>query len=97
MDHIDNLPNDYDIAYLDYYYGSSGGDIYINKYWNKNKLDEIKCTSAYMLSKKGIQKLLKNAYEIEMQIDSYLTIYAVINKDFNRYIANKNIFNQKVF
>lgn len=94
MKYINSVPNDYDIAYLDYLCLDCTNNIYVNNYWNENKLDSITQTSAYMLSKKGIQKLLKNVYVIEMQIDYYLSTYAIINKDFKRCLANKKIFYQ---
>jgi GR25 family glycosyltransferase involved in LPS biosynthesis len=94
MEYINNVPKDYDIAYLDYY-GSYTDNIKVNNYWNKNKLDMITSTSGYILSKKGIQQLLTKAYTIEMQIDFFLSIFT-IKKNFNRYLATNKIFEQGV-
>jgi len=96
MKYINNVPDDYDIAYLDYLCLNLSNNIYKNDYWNENKLDTIALTSAYILSNKGIQKLLKNAYIIEMQIDCYLSVYANIKNNFKRYLAKKKIFNQGI-
>ena len=95
MKYINNVPNDYDIAYLDYFCMNLSNNIYKNDYWNENKLDMITFTSAYMLSKKGIQQLLTEAYIIEVQIDVFLSLFA-INKNFKRYLPNKKIFEQGV-
>jgi GR25 family glycosyltransferase involved in LPS biosynthesis len=96
MDYINNLPSDYDIAYLDYFCFNLNNNNYVNNYWNENKLDTIALTSSYMLSLKGIKKLLMNAHIIEMQIDCYLSVYANINNNFKRYLAYKKIFNQGI-
>jgi GR25 family glycosyltransferase involved in LPS biosynthesis len=96
MDYINSVPNDYDIAYLDYFCMNLNNNININDCWNENKLDTIALTSAYLISNKGIQKLLINAYTIEMQIDCYLSVYANIQNDFKRYLAKKKVFNQGI-
>ena len=95
QNYIKTRPEDYDICYLDHYglYGYHNNKDY-NINWNKNNEDEISFFSAYMISEKGMKKLLKNIYPIEQQIDCYADSYAIENKDFNRYLSKKRIFSQ---
>ena len=92
---IKTRPDDYDICYLDYYglYGYDNTKEY-NSHWNKNNGDEISYFSAYMISEKGIKKLLKGIYPIEQQIDCYADAFAIENKDFKRYLSKEIIFSQ---
>lgn len=94
-EYIKTRPDDYDICYLDWYglYGYNNTKEY-NSHWNKNNGDEISYFSAYMISEKGIKKLLKNIYPIEQQIDCYADAYAIENKDFKRYLSKEIIFSQ---
>lgn len=94
-EYIKRRPDDYDICYLDWYglYGCINTKEY-NSHWNKNNDDEISYFSAYMISEKGIKKLLKNIYPIEQQIDCYADAYAIENKDFKRYLSKELIFTQ---
>ena len=94
-EYINSRPDDYDICYLDWYglYGHSSSKEY-NSHWDKNNDDEISFFSAYMISEKGIKKLLQNIYPIEQQIDCYVDTYAIENKDFKRYLSKEIIFSQ---
>ena len=94
-EYIKTRPNDYDICYLDYYglYGYDNNKEYSSN-WNKNNGDEISFFSAYMISDRGMKKLLKNIYPIEQQIDCYTDAYAIENKDFKRYLSKEIIFSQ---
>jgi len=94
-EYINTRPDNYDICYLDWY-GLYGYDntIEYNINWNRNNGDEISYFSAYMISEKGIKKLLKDIYPIEQQIDCYADAYAIENKDFKRYLSKEIIFNQ---
>jgi GR25 family glycosyltransferase involved in LPS biosynthesis len=94
-EYINTRPDNYDICYLDWY-GLYGYDntIEYNSNWNRNNGDEISYFSAYMISEKGIKKLLKGIYPIEQQIDCYADAYAIENKDFKRYLSKEIIFNQ---
>ena len=94
-EYIITRPDDYDICYLDWYglYGHSSSKEY-NSYWDKNNSDEISYFSAYMISEKGMKKLLKGIYPIELQIDCYADAYAIENKDFKRYLSKEIIFTQ---
>ena len=94
MEYINNIPNDYDIAYMDYLCINWNDNNSVNNYWNSNQLDNIAGASAYILNIKGINKLLDKIYPIESQIDCYMSYYANLNKDFKRYIAKEKIFTQ---
>jgi GR25 family glycosyltransferase involved in LPS biosynthesis len=95
QEYIITRPEDYDICYLDWYdlYGNDNTKEY-NSHWNKNNDDEISFFSAYMISEKGIRKLLQNIYPMEQQIDCYADAYAIENKDFKRYLSKEKIFSQ---
>ena len=94
-EYIKSRPDDYDICYLDWYslYGYENTKEY-NSHWNKNNDDEIVLFTAYMISEKGMKKLLKDIYPIEQQIDCYADSYAIENKDFKRYLSKEIIFCQ---
>ena len=94
-EYIKTRPEEYDICYLDWYglYGYESTKKY-NSHWDKNNGDEISYFSAYMISEKGIKKLLKDIYPIELQIDCYADAYAIENKDFKRYLSKEIIFSQ---
>ena len=94
-EYLKTIPKDYDICYLDWYglYGYNNTKEY-NSHWNKNDGDEISYFSAYIISEKGIKKLLKGIFPIEQQIDCYADAYANENEDFNRYLSKKIIFSQ---
>jgi GR25 family glycosyltransferase involved in LPS biosynthesis len=96
MEYINNIPNDYDLAYMDYFCLNSLTNIEINNYWDKNSVDRIVLASAYILSKKGLQKILSRARPIEVAVDYFLSFYTQFNKDFNRYIPKKKIFSQNI-
>ena len=44
--------------------------------------------------RRGMKKLLKGIYPIELQIDCYADAYAIENKDFKRYLSKEIIFSQ---
>jgi GR25 family glycosyltransferase involved in LPS biosynthesis len=94
-EYIKTRPEDYDICYLDWYglYGYESTKEY-NSHWYENNGDEISYFSAYMISEKGMKKLLKGIYPIELQIDCYADAYAIENKDFKRYLSKDIIFSQ---
>jgi GR25 family glycosyltransferase involved in LPS biosynthesis len=48
----------------------------------------------YMITKKGATKLLENIFPIDVQIDSYIGLFAEYNPDFNLYITNKKYVKQ---
>jgi hypothetical protein len=97
---INNIPNykieldkylnsvskeDWDYIFLGNFSFSQNNDKY-----NKNKLNYIKVneitytTYAYIINRKGAEKLLKNAFPIVDQVDSYISFMA-INRNLNAY------------
>jgi hypothetical protein len=50
---------------------------------------------SYIITKKAAQKLLKFAFPIEMQLDSYIPYYNLIDKDFKVYYSDKKLFKQE--
>ena len=90
---ISNIPNDWDIYLL-----SSNNSCYSKTKINKNiyKINRFFLTNAYIINKKGINKILNlnNIFPINQQIDSYLSELA---QDFNLNIYihdNYNYYNQ---
>ena len=94
-EYIKSIPEDYDICYLDYYglYGYEK-NIEYNERWIYNREDEISYFSAYIISDRGMRRLLEGAYPIEQQIDCYASAYANENKEFRRYLSKEIIFSQ---
>jgi glycosyl transferase family 25 len=50
---------------------------------------------SYIITKKAAQKLLKFAFPIEMQLDSYIPYYNLIDKDFKVYYSDEKLFKQE--
>ncbi len=68
----------------------------INNYWNKYNSINVFSGAGYLVSRKGAQKLIKNAFPICYQVDAYMNILNYIDKDFVRYIANESILKQNI-
>ena len=49
---------------------------------------------SYIISKKAAKELLKYIYPIDMQIDSYISFYNLINPNFKTYYSKTNLFKQ---
>jgi glycosyl transferase family 25 len=49
---------------------------------------------SYIISKKAAKELLKYIYPIDMQIDSYISFYNLINPNFKTYYSKKKLFRQ---
>jgi glycosyl transferase family 25 len=49
---------------------------------------------SYIISKKAANELLKYIYPIDMQIDSYISFYNLINPNFKTYYSKKHLFRQ---
>ena len=106
MDYINTIPNDYDIAYLgwwnrySYDYNKKNNNwLYTDKLTNNiNNKDTINTKSmilglySYILSNNGAKKLITKAIPIDIQVDSFISIYNDINKDFKRYLSHNQIF-----
>jgi len=99
--YINSIPNDYDIGILSWFklwfdlLNNPNKNIIINKYWNQYDSINVFSGAGYLVSKKGAQKLIKNAFPICYQVDAYMNILNNVDKDFVRYIAVESLFNQK--
>ena len=100
-EYINSIPNDYDIAMLSWFrlwfdpLNNHKKNIIINNYWNKYDSVNVFSGGGYLVSKKGAQKLIKNAFPICYQVDAYFNILNYIDKNFVRYIARESLLNQK--
>jgi GR25 family glycosyltransferase involved in LPS biosynthesis len=102
-DYINSTPQDYDTAFL--YWFSLWFDLLnnpkkntvINNNWNKYNSINVWGCAAYMVSKKGAEKLVKNAFPICYQVDAYINILNNIDTSFIRYIAKESLFKQNNF
>jgi GR25 family glycosyltransferase involved in LPS biosynthesis len=50
---------------------------------------------AYIITKSGVEKLLKYIFPIDMQIDSYIGLVAEYDPSFKLYITNTNLVQQR--
>ena len=85
--------NDWDVIFLGYFnlnLNKSSNEIN-KKYTKINSI--IYGTHAYLINKKGAEKLLNNAIPIVDQIDSYMSFMA-INRDVNSYMTSDVFFIQ---
>jgi GR25 family glycosyltransferase involved in LPS biosynthesis len=86
---------DWDIIFLGYY---DFNNIFNSSYDKNNKCYKkinynIYGTHSYIINKNGAQKLLKNAFPIIDQIDSYIS-YMSITRNVNAYKLNNKYFFQ---
>jgi GR25 family glycosyltransferase involved in LPS biosynthesis len=102
-EYINSIPEDYDIALLSWFpiwfdkLDNPKKKTKINGYWNKYNSINVFGTSGYLVSRKGAKKLIKNAFPICFQVDSYINILNYIDKSFVRYIAEESIIKQYKF
>ena len=95
---INSIPSDYDIAMLSWFtlwfdkLQNKKNIKIINEYWRKYKSINIFGTAAYMLSKNGAKKLIKNAMPINYQVDAYINIMTVVDETLIRYVSSTSIF-----
>ena len=99
-EYINSLPQDYDVALLSWFslwfdlLNNPKKNTIINNYWNKyNSINVFACQS-YLVSKKGAEKLVKNAFPICYQVDAYINILNDVDTEFVRYIAKESLFRQ---
>ena len=99
-EYLNSIPQDYDVAMLSWFslwfdlLNNPKKKIIINNYWNKyNSINVFSCGS-YLISRKGAEKLIKNAFPICYQVDAYINILNNIDTTFVRYIANISAFKQ---
>ncbi len=102
-EYIKELPEDYDVAMISWFtlwfdplVNPKKKEI-INNNWNKYNSVNLWGCAAYMVSRKGAEKLVKDAFPICYQVDSYINILNNINSNFIRYIANESLFVQGNF
>jgi collagen beta-1,O-galactosyltransferase len=102
-EYIDSIPQDYDVALLSWFslwfdlLNNPKKNTIINNYWNKyNSINVFGCGS-YLVSKKGAEKIIKNAFPICYQVDAYINILNNIDTTFVRYIAKESLFKQNNF
>jgi len=97
INYLDNIPNDYDIAYLGWWSRLSFDSINHNSYWSSTDYDNnnkqnILGLYSYVLSNNGAQKLLSKAFPIDVQLDTFVSLYNNVNKDFKRYLSKEKLF-----
>lgn len=95
--YLDNIPDNYDIAYLGWWNRFSFNYVNKNSYWyytnynDRNKQNVLGLYS-YVISNKGARKLLSKAFPIDIQLDSYVSLYSNVYKDFIRYLSKEKLF-----
>jgi len=102
-EYINSVPNVYDIALLSWFnlwfdpLENTKKKTVINDYWYKYNSVNIFGAAGYLISRKGAEKLIKDAFPICYQVDAYMNILNFLNKDFIRYVAKTSILNQNLF
>lgn len=82
---------EWDMIYIGYIKMSLGThDILKGDYYKVNELTY--CTHSYLVNKKGAQKLLKSAFPMIHQVDTYMSLMAV--RDLNSYRGTKSFVKQ---
>jgi len=111
--YLEDLPNDFDIAYLGWW---SRNNIKLdqvnnikldkvnnikldklNNNWsftnfNNKKKETVLGLYSYIISNSGAKKLLSKAFPIDVQLDTFVSLYNNINKDFKRYLSTQQLF-----
>ena len=93
------LPNDYDCAHLAWFSRFEGEYLKKSPNWvipieNYKRFSMIYGTYAYMLSNKGAKELIANAVPINMQVDSFISVYSSLKPSFKRYLSIEQLFEQ---
>ena len=102
-DYVNSIPQDYDIALLSWFslwfdpLNNPKKNAVINNYWKKYNSINVWGSSSYLLSRKGTEKLVKNAFPICYRIDAYINILNNLEPLFIRYITNESLFKQNNF
>ena len=96
---LDYLPLDYDVAHLGWFSRYEGNYLKKSTNWvvpidNNERFSMIYGTYSYMLSNKGAKELIANAIPINMQVDSYISVYSSLNSSFKRYLSITQLFEQ---
>ena len=94
--YIEDVPDDYDIAYLGWWTRKNLNNINKNSNWlysvNNSDKPNVLGLYAYIISNNGAKKLLSNAFPIDVQLDTYVSLYNNISKDFKRYLCQEQLF-----
>jgi GR25 family glycosyltransferase involved in LPS biosynthesis len=94
--YIEDVPDDYDIAYLGWWTRKNMRNNNKNSNWlytdNNSEKTNVLGLYAYIISNKGAKKLLSKAFPIDVQLDTYVSLYNNINKDFKRYLCKVQLF-----
>ncbi len=64
----------------------------INNINNINNKSMILGLYSYILSNNGAKQLITKAIPIDIQVDSFISMYNDINKDFKRYLSKDQLF-----
>jgi GR25 family glycosyltransferase involved in LPS biosynthesis len=96
---LDLLPRDYDVAHLGWFSRFEGEYLKKSSNWvipieNYKHFSMIYGTFAYMLSNKGAKELIANAIPINMQVDSFISVYSSLKPSFKRYLSIEQLFEQ---
>ena len=96
LNYINNLPDDYHIAFLSYYNFNSNNvkTEPVNDYWTKSDGYTFYNLDAYIMSYEGAKIFIEKALPISNQLDSYVNIIASINKNIKRYFSSDVLFFQ---
>lgn len=89
-----HVPSKYDIVYLDAFWSEKTETIQGNEYINV-MLGQFFGTHAYIISKQGAKKFLQGALPIEIQVDSFMGMYAQRAK-MQSYVSAKKLCGQTV-
>lgn len=95
--YLENIPNDFDIAYLGWWSRNEMNLDKINNNWsyidfNSKKKENVLGLYSYIISFNGAKKLLSKAFPIDVQLDTFVSLYTNINEDFNRYLSDQQLF-----
>ena len=94
--YIEDVPDDYDIAYLGWWSRNNINNNNKNSNWlytvNDSEKSNILGLYSYIISNKGAKKLLSKSFPIDVQLDTYVSLYNNINKDFKRYLSKIQLF-----
>ena len=99
LQYLNNLPKDYDIAFLNYYNYKNITKQFdeftdVNDFWCTSNDYTYFFTDSYVISKAGASKLLEKAMPISEQVDAYIHNIATLRPDFKRYFSKKKLFKQ---
>lgn len=94
--YIENIPDDYDIAYLGWWSRKNMNNYNKNSNWlytdfNSEKPNVLGLYS-YVISNKGAAKLLSKAFPIDVQLDTFVSLYNNMSKNFRRYLSKTQLF-----